>query len=239
VGTLVAGVAFFGLSAVNIIFPLWLQTTLGYTATRAGLAVAPIGLLALVASPIVGRNMNRMNLRLAASFAFCVFGSAVWWASTLNETASFAQFAAPRFVQGLGLAFFFLPLNQILLSGVPPNELASASGLSNFVRTMSGSIATAVSVWVWNRRTDYHHAVLVEHVRNSAQGWTNYQSGLNGLGFTGGGAYQYVDHLIGGQAATLAVNDVFFALGCVFVLLIPFVWLSRPPFAGGRGGAVH
>jgi len=239
VGTLVAGVAFFGLSAINIIFPLWLQTTLGYTATRAGLAVAPIGLLALIASPIVGRNMNRMNLRLAASFAFCVFGAAVFWASTLNETASFAQFATPRFFQGLGLAFFFLPLNQILLSGVPPNELASASGLSNFVRTMSGSIATAVSVWVWNRRTDFHHAVLAEHVRNSAQGWTNYQSDLSARGITGGGAYQYVDRLIGGQAATLAVNDVFFALGCMFILLVPFIWLSRPPFAGGRGGAAH
>jgi DHA2 family multidrug resistance protein len=239
VGTAVVGVAYFGLSAVNIIFPLWLQTTLGYTATRAGLAVAPVGLLALIASPIVGRNMNRMNLRLAASFAFCVFGGAVFWTSTLNETASFAQFAQPRFLQGLGLAFFFLPLNQILLSGVPPNELASASGLSNFVRTMSGSIATAVSVWMWNRRTDYHHAVLVEHVRNSAQGWTNYQSGLNVLGITGGGALQYVDRLIGGQAATLAVNDVFFALGCIFILLVPFVWLAKPPFTGGRGGAVH
>ena len=239
VGTAVVGVAYFGLSAVNIIFPLWLQTTLGYTATRAGLAVAPVGLLALIASPIVGRNMNRMNLRLAASFAFCVFGGAVFWTSTLNETASFAQFARPRFFQGLGLAFFFLPLNQILLSGVPPNELASASGLSNFVRTMSGSIATAVSVWMWNRRTDYHHAVLVEHVRNSAQGWTNYQSDLNVLGITGTGAYQYVDRLIGGEAATLAVNDVFFALGCIFILLVPFVWLSKPPFVGGRGGAAH
>jgi DHA2 family multidrug resistance protein len=239
VGTVVVGVAYFGLSAVNIIFPLWLQTTLGYTATWAGLAVAPVGLLALIASPVVGRNMNRMNLRLAASFAFCVFGSAVFWASTLNETASFAQFATPRFFQGLGLAFFFLPLNQILLSGVPPSDLASASGLSNFVRTMSGSIATAVTVWMWNRRTDYHHAVLVEHVRSSAQGWTTYQADLKTLGITGNGAYQYVDRLIGGQAATLAVNDVFFALGCIFILLVPFVWLSKPPFAGGRGGAAH
>jgi MFS transporter, DHA2 family, multidrug resistance protein len=152
-GTFVVGVAYFGLSAVNIIFPLWLQTTLGYTATWAGLAVAPVGLLALVAAPFVGRNMNRMNLRLAASFAFCVFGGAVFWTSTLNDTASFSQFATPRFLQGLGVAFFFLPLNQILLSGVPPSDLASASGLSNFVRTMSGSIATAVTVWTWNRRT--------------------------------------------------------------------------------------
>jgi DHA2 family multidrug resistance protein len=104
---------------------------------------------------------------------------------------------------------------------------------------MSGSIATAVTVWMWNRRTDYHHAVLVEHVRSSAQGWTTYQADLKTLGITGNGAYQYVDRLIGGQAATLAVNDVFFALGCIFILLVPFVWLSKPPFAGGRGGAAR
>jgi DHA2 family multidrug resistance protein len=238
-GTIVVGVAYFGLSAVNIIFPLWLQTTLGYTATWAGLAVAPVGLLALVAAPIVGRNMNRMNLRLAASFAFCVFGGAIFWTSTLNETASFGQFATPRFLQGLGLAFFFLPLNQILLSGIPPSDLASASGLSNFVRTMSGSIATAVTVWTWNRRTDYHHAVLVEHVRNSANGWTQYQADLGALGITGNGAFQYVDRLIGGQAATLAVNDVFFALGCMFLLLVPFVWFAKPPFVARGSDAAH
>jgi DHA2 family multidrug resistance protein len=239
VGTFVVGVAYFGLSAVNIIFPLWLQTTLGYTATWAGLAVAPVGLLALFASPFVGRNMNRLNLRLAASFAFCVFGAAVFWCATLNETASFAQFATPRFFQGLGLAFFFLPLNQILLSGVPPSDLASASGLSNFVRTMSGSIATAVTVWMWNRRTDFHHAILVEHVRTASTGWTQYQADLAARGLGGDRALGYVDHLIGDQAATLAVNDVFLALGCMFILLVPFVWFARPPFTGGRGGAAH
>ena len=239
VGTVVIAFAYFGLSGVNIIFPLWLQTTLGYTATWAGLAVAPVGLLALIAAPLVGRNMNRLNIRLAASFAFCVFGGAVFWTSTLNETASFSQFATPRFLQGLGLAFFFLPLNQMLLAGVPPSELASASGLSNFVRTMAGSIATAVTVWTWNRRTDYHHSVLIEHVRNSASGWTQYQAQLEARGITGDGAFQYVDRVIGGQAATLAVNDVFFAIACLFILLIPFVWLAKPPFTQRGADAAH
>jgi len=239
IGTLVVGIAYFGLSGINIIFPLWLQTTMGYTATWAGLAVAPVGLLALVAAPIVGRNMNRMNLRLAASFAFCVFGGAIFWTATLNEQASFGQFATPRFFQGLGLAFFFLPLNQILLSGVRPDELASASGLSNFVRTISGSIATAVTVWMWNRRTDYHHAVLAEHVRNSADGWTQYQSQLAAQGITGSGALQYVNQVISQQAMTLGVNDVFHALGWMFLALIPVIWLTKPPFAGRGADAGH
>ena len=239
VGTAVIGVAYFALSGVNVIFPLWLQTTVGYTATWAGLAVAPIGLLALVAAPIVGRNMNRLNLRLAASFAFCVFAFAIFWAATLNDTASFAQFATPRFLQGLGIAFFFLPLNQIMLSGIPPSDLASASGLSNFVRTMSGSVATALSVFMWNRRTDYHHAVLTEHVRSSAETWTQYQAHLADRGITGTGAFQYVDQLITGQAMTLGVNDVFHVLGWMYLLLIPFIWLAKPPFKARGADAAH
>jgi DHA2 family multidrug resistance protein len=239
VATSVIGIAFFAFTGVNVIFPLWLQTTVGYTATWAGLAVAPVGLLTLVAAPLVGRNMSRMNLRLAVSFAFCIFGIAVFWTATLNETASFIQFAAPRFLQGLGIAFFFLPLNQMMLSGVPPNELASASGLNNFVRTMSGSIATALTVFMWNRRTDYHHAVLTEHVRSSAGAWTQYQVELGNHGVTGTAALRYVDGVITNQAMTLGVNDVFHVLGWMYLLLIPFVWLAKPPFAARGADPAH
>jgi DHA2 family multidrug resistance protein len=230
VGTLTIGIAYFAFSGINIIFPLWLQTTVGYTATWAGLAVAPVGLLGLFVAPIVGRNMMRLNLRLAASFAFCVFGFSVFWTATLNESASFVQFATPRFLQGLGIAFFFLPLNQILMSGVAPNELASASGVSNFVRTMAGSFATAITVWIWNRRSDYHHAVLTEHIKNSSQSWLQYRAQLGAHGINGVGASAYVNQLISDQASTLGVNDVFNMLGVLYLILIPFVWFAKPPF---------
>lgn len=239
IGTLTVGIAYFALSGVNIVYPLWLQTTLGYTATWAGLAIAPVGLLAVIVAPFVGRNMQRMNLRLAASFAFCVFAGAIFWTSKLNETASFGQLALPRLMQGFGIAFFFLPLNQILLAGVQPNELASASGLSNFVRTMAGSFATAITVWAWNHRTDYHHAVLTEHVRNGADAWTQYQSALGSRGISGVGASQYVNLVIDSQASTLAVNDVFLLLALIYLLLIPVVWFAKPPFGAKAAASGH
>ncbi|HEY2686173.1 MAG TPA: DHA2 family efflux MFS transporter permease subunit [Steroidobacteraceae bacterium] len=238
VGAGTVAIAYFAFSGVNIVYPLWLQTTVGYTATWAGLAIAPVGLLALVVAPLVGRNMQKLNLRLAASFAFVVFSAAIFWTATLNDTASFGQFAVPRLLQGLGVAFFFLPLNQILLSGVQPNELASASGLSNFMRTMAGSFSTAITVWLWNRRTDYHHAVLSEHIKNSADAWLQYQSQLGQHGITGVGATAYANFVIDSQASTLAVNDVFNMLALMFLLLIPFVWFSKPPF-GARASAGH
>jgi MFS transporter, DHA2 family, multidrug resistance protein len=239
VGTGTFGVAFFAFTGVNIIFPLWLQTTVGYTATWAGFAIAPVGLLSLVITPFVGRYISRINLRLAASFAFCVFGSSIFWTATLNETASFAQFAAPRLMQGVGMALFFLPLNQILLSGVPANELASASGVSNFVRTMSGSFATAITVWVWNRRSDYHHAVLTEHIRNSSNAWTQYQAQLTAHGITGARASEYVNFVISSQASTLGVNDVFHMLGVMYLLLIPLIWFAKPPFGARAANPTH
>jgi MFS transporter, DHA2 family, multidrug resistance protein len=239
VGTLTLGLAFFAFSGVNIIFPLWLQTTVGYTATWAGLAVAPVGLLGLIVAPIVGRNMMRINLRLAASFAFCVFGFTIFWTATLNETASFIQFATPRFLQGLGMAFFFLPLNQILMSGIASNDLASASGVSNFVRTMSGSFATAITVWIWNRRSDYHHAVLTEHITNSSHAWTQYQNQLSSHGISAVGASEYINQLISNQANTLGVNDVFAMLGVLYFVLIPLVWFAKPPFGARAAAAGH
>ncbi len=239
VGVSVIAVGYFGIIGINVIFPLWLQTTANYTATWAGLAVAPVGLFAVIAAPIVGRNMNRMNLRFAISFAFCVFGLNVAWVATLNESASFSQMALPRFWQGLGIAFFFLPLNQIVFSNVSPNDLASASGLSNFIRNMAGSFATAITIWIWNRRTDYHHAVLTEHVRHSSIGWASYHAHLESLGLNGLRAYQTVDRVITQQALTLAMSDVFYVFGAMFVLIIPIVWLARPPFAAGGAEAGH
>jgi DHA2 family multidrug resistance protein len=239
VGTITLGFAYFALSGVNIVFPLWLQTTVGYTATWAGLTIAPVGLLGILVAPFVGRNMSRINLRLAASFAFCVFGFAIFWTATLNETVSFVQFATPRFLQGLGMAFFFLPLNQIIMSGVPSAELASASGVSNFVRTMSGSFATAITVWVWNRRTDYHHAVLTEHIRNSSDAWTHYQAQLASHAISGVNASQYVNAVISNQASTLGVNDVFNMLGLMYLLLVPLVWFAKPPFGARATNPAH
>jgi MFS transporter, DHA2 family, multidrug resistance protein len=239
VGTLTLGLAFFAFTGVNIIFPLWLQTTVGYTATWAGIAVAPVGLLGIVVAPFIGRNIMRLNLRLAASFAFCVFGSSIFWTATLNENASFLQFATPRFLQGLGMAFFFLPLNQILMSGVPPNELASASGVSNFVRTMASSFATAIAVWIWNRRSDYHHAVLTEHISNASPSWTSYQAQLAAHGINGVGASQFVNQVISNQASTLGVNDVFNMLGLMYLVLIPLIWFAKPPFGARAANPGH
>ena len=130
--------------AMTVLIPLWLQTVMGYTPTWAGIATAPVGILALIVSPIVGKNIQRFDLRAGATLAFVVFGLTAWWFSTFNLDTSLGHIVLPRLVQGVAVAFFFIPINQILLSGVQPSRMAAASGLSNFFRTLSGSMGTAI-----------------------------------------------------------------------------------------------
>lgn len=56
-----------------VLLPLWMQSTLGYTATDAGIASAPVGILAIIMSPIVGKMLSRHDPRVIATFAFLVF----------------------------------------------------------------------------------------------------------------------------------------------------------------------
>jgi DHA2 family multidrug resistance protein len=227
--------AFFG---INVVFPLWLQTTLGYTATWAGLATAPVGILAFLLSPIIGRNMQKLELRAVVTFAFVVFAGTSYWFSTFDSSASFSTLVLPRFVMGIAIPCFFIPLNQIYLSGLPAHEIASASGLANFFRTLGSSVSTAVTVTLWQHRGILHHATLTENVTDASQPATQILGQLTHAGQGQTQALGIVDQLVNREALTLAVNDIFLLCAVLFVVLIPVIWLAKPPF-GSAGGPAH
>ena len=228
--------AFFG---INVVFPLWLQINLNYTATWAGLATAPVGILAFLLSPVIGRNIDKLELRAVVTFSFVIFALTSYWFSTFTNDASFGSLIMPRFVMGLAIPCFFIPLNQIILSGLKDHEVATASGLANFFRTMASSVSTAVTVTLWQHRSEYHHAVLTEHVSNSNQAAVSYLDKLHALGLQGQHAWAFLVRVVDHDALTLAVNDVFLGCTVLFVCMIPVLWLARPPFASGGPETMH
>lgn len=239
IGVIALSFGYFAFFATNVVFPLWLQTVVDYTATWAGLAAAPVGILAFLMSPVIGRNIQRLELRSVVTFAFLVFGGTCYWFACFPDNTSFEQLLLPRLIMGIGIPCFFIPLNQVILSGLQPHQIASASGLSNFFRTIAGSISTAVSVTLWQHRGDYHHAVLAEHLNNASAATTSYLDGLSALGGPALRGWAIIEGIVTRQALTLAVNDVFLLCTALFLLMIPVVWLAKPPFgnvAAGPGG---
>jgi len=237
VGVISLSLGMFAFFGINVVFPLWLQITLGYTATWAGLATAPVGVLAFLIAPVLGKNMHRLDLRAVVTFAFLVFAGTAYWFSTFDSSASFSTLVVPRFVMGLAIPCFFIPLNQVYLSGLPVDQIASASGLSNFCRTIGSSVSTAVMVTLWQHRGESHHATLTEYVSPGHPATTGFIGQLSHGGLSHTQSLGLIDQLLTREALTLAVNDVFWACAILFVLLIPVLWFARPPF-GSAGGAV-
>ncbi|WP_175425666.1 DHA2 family efflux MFS transporter permease subunit [Trinickia violacea] len=232
-GAMIISFGFMAFFGSVVIFPLWLQTVMGYTAGLAGLATAPVGLLALVLSPMIGRNMHRLDLRMVASFAFVVFAVVSYWNSTFTLDVPFNHVILPRLVQGIGVACFFVPMTTITLSSISDERLASASGLSNFLRTLSGAIGTAVSTTYWENDAIYHHAVLAESVSQYSQNTNDFSGALSNLGFAGGSLTAQLNQIVTTQGYMMATND-FFRISCVgFVALALLVWVTKPRKGAG------
>ena len=236
-GTLAISVGY-GLFFGNVVLlPLWLQQFMGYTATDAGLVMAPVGLLAMVLSPVVGKTIHKVDPRRYASVAFLVFALVLWMRSRFNTQVDLTTLMIPTIVQGVAMAGFFIPLMTITLSEIPPEKMASASGLSNFVRITCGAVGTSISTTLWERRASLHHAQLTEHITLGDAPTQLALSGLQAAGMTQQQALAQIDRLVNQQAFMLAANDIFWASAVLFLLLIPLVWLTHRGGAGGAGAA--
>ena len=223
-----------------VLLPLWLQTQMGYTATEAGFVLAPVGLLAILLSPIVGRSLNRSDPRIIASAAFVLFALISWMRSRFNAQVDIETLMLPTILQGAAVACFFVPLVSITLAGLPPERIASASGLSNFVRITAGAFGTSISTTLWENRATMHHAHLTEAVNSGSQAAASALSGLQGSGLGATQALANIDRLIDGQAYVLSADDVFYASAVIFLILLPLLWMTtRPRRVTADAAAAH
>jgi len=225
-----------------VLLPLWLQTTIGYTATQAGLVMAPVGLFAVLLSPLTGKFLPKTDPRYIATASFIVFALVFWMRSLYTTDVDTYWLVAPTLIQGIGMAGFFIPLVSLTLNGLPGNKIPAASGLSNFVRIMCGGIGSSIFTTVWDRRSTLHHAQLMEqaNVYNPVFNQQIERFHANGSDAVG---YAWFNNSVSQQAAMLGVNDCFWISAAIFIALIALIWLTKPekttPAAAAAAAAAH
>jgi DHA2 family multidrug resistance protein len=227
-GTVAMAVAYSLFMGNLVLLPLWLQQFMGYTSTQAGMLMAPVGLFAIILSPVVGKNISKFDPRSLTTFAFGVFALVLFMRSHFNTQANFGTIMVPTVIQGVAVAFFFIPLTSIILGGIPPEKIPSASGLSSFARMVGGSFGTSIAITIWQDRAALHHAQLAELVNRGSSATNSALAGFNAAGMSSEQALGQINRMVDQQAFMLAANDVFYASAIIFVLLIPLVWLARP-----------
>ncbi len=236
VGTIAMSLGYMVFFGGVVIFPLWLQTNLGYTAVWAGLAAAPIGVLSVILSPLVGRNIHKMDLRAITSLSFIVFAGVSFWTSTFPSDVDFAHLVWPRFVQGIAMATFFTPVVTMVLSGLPQKRVASAAGLSNFMRLVAGSFGTSLSITVWTRRATFHEYRLLDYLTPHNPLYQLSVQALEQAGFSYHAAVALLIGLTRSRAVVMATDDFFWLSGWIFLALLVLIWFAKPPFGAGDEG---
>jgi DHA2 family multidrug resistance protein len=228
VGAISLSLAFGLFFGIVVVMPLWLQQYMGYTATWAGIVTAPIGILALLLSPLVGRIMPHTDPRLLASFAFVVFAFTAFMRAGFNTDVDMMTLVWPQVIQGAAMATFFVPLTAVTLSGLPPERIPAAAGLSNFFRIMAGAMGASISTTLWDSRAAMHHAHLAERITVYDANTTQVLHNLSALGLTPEQALGALEYQINRQAFMLSAIDLFWVAGVLFLMLTVVIWISRP-----------
>jgi len=160
---------------------------------------------------------------------------ALYWMSHLTLSVDYWGLVWPRFVQGFGMGFLFLPLTTLSISTIPKARLPNATAAFNLIRNMGGSIGVAMATTLLVRRSQFHQATLVAHVDvwdpETAEKLSRWASIFTGQGndvFTAKSratAMLYRDTVA--QAQVLAYVDEFRLLSVIFFVLLLFIPFMR------------
>ena len=223
--------AFFG---SIVLIPQWLQINLGYTATWAGYLTATMGVGSLTMSPIVAKLATKYDQRALASFGLSILGGVTLMRAFWTTDADFMALALPQILQGFAVPFFFIPLSNMALASVLPQDMASAAGLMNFLRTMAGAIGASIAVTIWDDHTKVARSEMVSSLHV-----TEVQNTLVNTGMSSEAALGYISSLVDKEALTLSANHVFLVLAGIFIFAAMIIWLCPRPKAGVGGGHAH
>lgn len=246
IGNLIMFMGFFNLFASIVLLPIYLQSLMGYTSFLAGFVLGPGGIATLIALPIAGFLVNKLNPKFLLAFGIIVNAFATHLMSEFNLYADFWTVIWPRIVLGIGMGFFFIPLTTLTMSGIKKEDMGNATGIYNLIRNLGGSFGVAFVTTMLSRRAQYHQTHLVEHLTpfdNSYHIFSEQSAQqLQSMGFEstlsehGGLAFIYKELLR--QASMMSFNDAFYIVSMIMISVLPLVLFMKKE-KGGTSRVMH
>jgi len=230
-GTLAIGLGFGALFGNLVLFPLWLQTQMGYTATWAGIVAAPSGVVAVILTPIISRLSGKVDARIFATLSFIAFTASYWMRAHFNTDVDMRALIMPILVQGVAMSMFLLSIIAISLDGVPPEKVPSATGMSNFVRITTGSFFASLTTTFWDRRETLHQTQLSSVATPAMTQLSQAIDQMQAAGLTAQQTVAGLTRQLINQAYLLAFDDISEISAGICLFMIVIVWFARRPAA--------
>ncbi|HTC95591.1 MAG TPA: DHA2 family efflux MFS transporter permease subunit [Terriglobales bacterium] len=233
----------FGIFGSTVLIPQMLQALFGYSATDAGLVLGPGAFVIVALAPVVVKILPKVDPRKMIGLAFFIVALAMWHFASLDLGTDYASYAWARAFQGLGLAFLFIPVSQLVYSYLPAGKNNKASSITNLFRNLGGSFGVAFVTTMLERRTQFHHSILAQHLTPSDAGFQQTLDSITQYMIARGSsaadaaqrAYGVISATAEKNAAMLGFLDCFWLLG--FVSLVGLVLSFTIKKFGSSGAA--
>ena len=136
---------FFGMFGSIFLLAQFFQTVQGYSPLAAGLRILPWTAMPIFVAPLAGALSDRIGGRplMATGLALQAAGLA-WIAAVGSPTVAYSALVVPFILSGMGMALYFAPVANVVLSSVRPEEEGQASGANNAIRELGGVFGVAV-----------------------------------------------------------------------------------------------
>lgn len=223
------------LIATTQFLPQILQEDFGYTATLAGLATSPGGLVTMVMFIIVGR-LTFIQPKWLIVTGGLIMAAAMYDLTNVYADLNFAFFAWSRVYLGIGLPLVFNALTTASYDGISPDKTDQASSLINVARNFGGSIGVSLAQTTLARREQFHQSRLVEHVGTWNPTYVQtlhkaeryFAAKLPSGSSPAQAAVAWIGEQVRIQASLLAYVDAFFTLMLMAVVVAMLALTLRP-----------
>jgi len=219
------------------LYPVFVQSFLGWNATRTGLLILPssflTGMLMGLNATLLQKGVSPKTLVIIGFSAVIGYEFITYFQAT--PTSGEWDWFWPQMIRGFGFGFIFVPVAGLMLSGLKGNDLAQASGLSNMLRLLGGAVGIAVTNTFVTRRFATHRGDLIGNVSmynpESNERFYGLVKGFQSQGRTLQEAQQMAAGAIEGavstQSAIISYAEGFLLIGIICLAVLPLVFFAK------------
>ena len=235
VGCLISFCIGIGLYGLTYMYPRYLAEVRGYNALMIGETMFVSGITMFLMAPVVGRLMQRVDMRLIIAAGLIIFGLGSWQMTWITKDYDFYELLVPQILRGIGMMMAMVPTNNIALGTLAPERVKNASGLFNLTRNLGGAVGLALINQVLNDRTDLHIARLQERVHwgnaTATETLNMFTQRMQGMGDAALMAMKQLSQIVHRQAVVMGYGDAFFMLTLFYFGLSVLVMVLKKPAA--------
>lgn len=194
-----------GMFGSTFLMPMYLQNSLGYTALQAGSVFLPVGIIQGSMAPIAGIVSDKTNPKIPMLIGVLLFGLSFYLNSSLSFLTEHSYIMTSLYIRGFAMGMVYAPLTAISLLQISRDKMAQASGITNTIRQLGGSLGVAILATLLTARINFHSQLYGESIQIKSQ---QYQLTTTKLNY-------YIQHIAGSspinaakQSQMLIVSDV-------------------------------